>query len=51
MIYKILGQLVNTLATDDKYYPVSRDNLTQPIQMQLSQKQKKNYQFFGKSLS
>ena len=31
---------VNTLTADDKYSLVNRDNLTQPIQMHLSQKQK-----------
>ena len=40
MIYKILGQLVNTLTTDGKYYILNSDNLTQPIQMQLSRKPK-----------
>ena len=39
MTCKILGLLVNTLATDEKYPVVNRDNLTIPIQMQLSQKQ------------
>ena len=34
------GLLVNTLAADDKYPVLNRDNLTIPIQMQLSQKQK-----------
>ena len=33
--------LVNTLAADEKYPFLNRDNLTIPIQMQLSQKQKK----------
>ena len=50
---KILGLLVNTLATDEKYPVVNRDNLTIPIQMQLSQKQKTFSQFlcaFLKSL-
>ena len=37
---KILGLLVNTLATDEKYPVLNRENLTIPIQMQLSQKQK-----------
>ena len=37
---KILGLLVNTLATDEKYPLFNRDNLTIPIQMQLSEKQK-----------
>ena len=31
---------VNTLTADDNHYPLNRDNLTQLIQMQLSQKQK-----------
>ena len=31
---------VNTLTADDKYSLVNRDNLTQPIHMQLSQKRK-----------
>ena len=32
--------LVNTLATDEKYPVLNRPNLTIPIQMQLSKKQK-----------
>ena len=36
----ILGLLVNTLATDEKYPVLNRDNLMIPIQMQLSHKQK-----------
>ena len=40
LIYKILGLLVHTLTTDDKHCPLSRDNLTQPIQIQKSKKQK-----------
>ena len=43
---KILGLLVNTLATDEKYPVLNRDNLTIPIQMQLSQKQKTFSQIF-----
>ena len=35
-----LGNLVNTLAADEKYYGLNTENLTIPIQMQLSQKQK-----------
>ena len=31
---------VNTLRVNDKHYLLKRDNLTQPIQIQLSQKQK-----------
>ena len=34
-----LGLLVNTLAADEKYPVLHRDNLTIPIQMQLSHKQ------------
>ena len=40
MIHKIL-RLV-----DDKHYLLNRDNLTQPIQMQLDQKQKTFSEFF-----
>ena len=46
MIHKILGLFVNTLTVDDKHYVLNRDNLTQPIQIQLSQKQKTLSQFF-----
>ena len=35
----MLGLLVNTLANNEKYRILNRDNLTIPIQMQLSQKQ------------
>ena len=44
---KILGLLLNTLAADEKYLVLHRDNLTIPIQMQLSQKQKTFSQFFA----
>ena len=37
---------VNTLTADDKYFLLNRDNLTTPIRMQLSQKQKGFSQFF-----
>ena len=37
---------VNTLTADDKYSPLHRDNLTQPIQTKLSQKQQALPQFF-----
>ena len=46
MIYKILRLFVNALTGDDKHYLLNRDNLTQPIQMQLSQKQKTFSEFF-----
>ena len=44
---KIFELLVNTLATDEKYPVLNRDNLTIPIQMQLSQKQKTFSEFFA----
>ena len=37
---QILGLLVNTLPADEKYLVLNRDNLTIPIQMQLSEKPK-----------
>ena len=46
LTWKILGLLVNTLAADEKYPVLNRDNLTIPIQMQLSQKHKTFCQFF-----
>ena len=42
---QILGLLVNTLAADEKYPVLNRENLTIPIQMHLSQKQKTFSQF------
>ena len=47
MICKILRLLVNTLTADDKYSLLNRGNLTQPIQILLSQKQKTFSQFFS----
>ena len=44
---QISGLLVKTLAADEKYLLLKRDNLTIPIQMQLSQKQKTFSQFLG----
>ena len=41
------GLLVNTLAADGKYPVLNRDNLTIPILMQLSHKQKCFFQFFA----
>ena len=46
VICKVLGLFVNTLTADDKYSLLNRDNLTQPIHMQLSQKQKNFLEFF-----
>ena len=40
MIHKILRLFVNTLTVDEKHYLLKRNNLTQPIQMQFSKKQK-----------
>ena len=37
---------VNTLAVNDEHYLLNRDSLTQPIQMQLSEKQKTFSEFF-----
>ena len=44
---KILGLLVNTLTDDDKYSLLYRENLTQPIQILLSQKRKTFSKFFS----
>ena len=46
MIHKILRQVVHTLTVDEKHYLLTRENLTQTIQIQLSQKQKTFFQFF-----
>ena len=47
---QILGLLVNTLAADEKNPVLNRDNLTIPIQMQLSQKKKTFSKFFARFL-
>ena len=44
---KISGLFLNTLTDDDKYSLLYRDNLTQPIQILLSQKQKTFSEFFS----
>ena len=46
MLHNILRQFVNTLTVDDKHYMLNRDNLIQPIQIQLSLKQKTFSEFF-----
>ena len=46
VIHKILRLFVNTLTVHDKHYLLNKDNLTQPIQIQLSEKQKTFPQFF-----
>ena len=53
MIHKILRLFVNTLTDDEEPYLLTRDNLTQTIEIQLTQKQKAFYKFlfaFSKSL-
>ena len=47
VISKILRLFITTLTADEKYFLLNRDSTTQPIQMQLSQKQK---EFSGFSL-
>ena len=42
---KMLGLIVNTLAADNKYLVLHRDNLTVLVEIQLSQKQKNFSQF------
>ena len=47
MLCKILGLFVNALTDDDKYSLFYRDNLTQPIQILLSEKQNTFSQYFS----
>ena len=44
---KILRLFANTFTVDGKYSLLNRDNLMQPIQMQLSHKQNTFSQFFA----
>ena len=44
-MHKILRLFVNTLTVDEKHYLLTKDNLTQTIQIQLSQKEKTFLQF------
>ena len=44
---QMVGLLVNTLPADEEYPVLNRDNLTIPIHMQLSQKQKTFSEFFS----
>ena len=46
VIIKILRLFLNALTVNDKHYLLNTDNLTQPIQIQLSQKQKIFSEFF-----
>ena len=47
VLYKFLRLLVKTLTDDDKYSILYRENLTQPIQIPLYQKQKIFFNFFS----
>ena len=47
VLCKILRLFVNTLTDDDKYCLLYRDNLTQPIQILLSHKEKTFSEFFS----
>ena len=47
VLCKISGHFLNKLSDDDKYCLLYRDNLTQPIQILLSQKQKTFFQRFS----
>ena len=47
VICKILRLFLNKFTADDKYSLLNRENLTQPIQMQLSEKLKTFSPFFG----
>ena len=44
---KIPGLFLSTLAAEEKYSLLNKDNLTQPIQLQFSKKQKNNSEFFS----
>ena len=44
---QMVGLLLNTLPADEEYPVLNRDNLTIPIQKQLSQKQKTFSEFFS----
>ena len=47
VLCKILRLFVKTLTDDDKYSLLYRDNLTQPIQILLSEKKKTFSEFFS----
>ena len=46
VIHKMLRLFVKVMTVDEKHYRLTRDNLTQTIQVQLPQKQKTFFQFF-----
>ena len=48
---QILGLFANILAANDKYLVLNRVNLTIPVEMQLSQKQKSFSEVFSSFLS
>ena len=50
VLCKILGLFLTTLTDDDKYSLLYGDNLTQPIQILLSQKVKIFFQYFSRFL-
>ena len=47
VICKMSRLFINALSADDKYSLFNRDNLTQPIQIQVSRKQKTFSEFFS----
>ena len=50
VLCKIIGLFVNILSEDDKYCLLYRENVTQPIQIHLSHKQKTFSEFFSEFL-
>ena len=46
MIHQILRLFVNTLTVNNKHYLLNRNNLSQPIQMLLSEQQNTFPEFF-----
>ena len=50
VLCKIVRLFAKTLAADDKYSLLNKDNLLQRIQVLLSQKQKTFYEFFSSFL-
>ena len=46
VICGILGLFVKTMTADGKYFPCNSDILSETIQMKLSKKQKRFFQFF-----
>ena len=50
VLWKILRLFINTLTTDDKYSLLNKENLTQPIQILLYQKDRTFSQIFSSFL-